>query len=66
MGFISAAELAQWIATAIWSSPRQFKFVAAAGNACVLVSALAYTAWMWRRRGHLVHWEKVGACAGCK
>lgn len=66
MGFINTFELIQWVLTAIWSSPEQFKYVAAAGNACVVISAIAYTAWMWTCRGHLVHWEKVKECTGCK
>ncbi|KAH8148556.1 uncharacterized protein LAJ45_07267 [Morchella importuna] len=66
MGFINTFELIQWVLIAIWSSPEQFKYVAAAGNACVVISAIAYTAWMWTCRGHLVHWEKVKECTGCK
>ncbi|KAL7268886.1 hypothetical protein RUND412_008476 [Rhizina undulata] len=59
MQFVSAVELVQWVVTGIWSRPEEFRGVAAAGTGVVAAAAGAYSWWMWRQRGHLVHWEKV-------
>jgi len=64
MGFISAAELAQWIVTGIWAQKEDFKWLATAGTAAVGVSLVAYMVWLHERRGHLMHWEKAG-CGKC-
>lgn len=64
MGFISAAELAQWVVTGVWAQTEDFKWLATAGTVAVGASLLAYMVWLRGRRGHLVHWEKVrwGEC----
>ena len=59
MGFISGAELAQWVVTAIWGKPEEFAWVSGAGTAAVGLALGLYMVWLGRRRGHLVHWEKV-------
>jgi hypothetical protein len=30
----------------------------------VAISTISYAGWVWKMRGHLVHWEKLGK--GCK
>ncbi|TFY75251.1 hypothetical protein EWM64_g8761 [Hericium alpestre] len=62
VGFVSACELAQWVATAVWNKPEEFRYLGAAGSGVVALAVAAYTTWMWRQRGHLVHWEKVTGC----
>jgi len=62
--FTSLFELGQWALVAALSSPEMFGTVAVISVSSVAVSVLAYTAWVWRLRGHLVHWERV--CGGLK
>jgi len=57
--FTSLFELGQWALVAGLSSPEMFGIVAVISVSSVAVSVLAYTAWVWRLRGHLVHWERV-------
>lgn len=59
---ISAVELVQWSVTAVFSGAEEFRWVACAGTVVVGVALAAYLGWVWRRRGHLVHWEKVQCC----
>jgi iron-regulated transporter 1 len=62
MGFISACELAQWVATAIWNRPEEFKYLGAASSVMVGLAVAGYTGWIWKQRGHLIHWEKAMGC----
>lgn len=48
----------------IWSRPEEFKWVALVSLGAVIVSAVLYAAWVRSVRGHLVHWERIGGCAG--
>ncbi|KAH9204153.1 hypothetical protein DL95DRAFT_319997, partial [Leptodontidium sp. 2 PMI_412] len=51
VGFSSAAELARWGLTAIWSQPEQSKGVAAIGMTIVSLCTGSYWMWMWRWGG---------------
>jgi len=64
MGFVSACELAQWVGAAILNRPEEFKYLGAASNVVVGLAVAGYTGWIWKQRGHLIHWEKVMGC-GC-
>ena len=46
------------------SSPETFGVVAVISVGSVAVSAAGFAAWVWRLRGHLVHWERI--CGGLK
>lgn len=48
----------------IWSRPEQFKWVALVSLGAVGGSAGLYAMWVRSVRGHLVHWDRVGRCAG--
>ena len=48
VSFVSAAEVARWGATAVWSRPDQFKGVAAAEM--VVVPSCTFFYWVWTRR----------------
>jgi len=62
--FISLFELAQFIITIVLHKPEQFKWIALMSWLAVAVSTVADAGWVWKMRGHLVHWEKFGK--GCK
>ncbi|KAG4026511.1 hypothetical protein MFRU_040g00690 [Monilinia fructicola] len=57
-------ELGNNVMAMIWSRPEQFKWVALVSLGAVIVSAVLYAGWVRSVRGHLVHWERVGGCAG--
>ncbi|KAM3071354.1 hypothetical protein ACMFMG_008945 [Clarireedia jacksonii] len=57
-------ELGNFIMAMIWHRPEQFRWIALVSLAAVAVSSVMYAGWVRRVRGHLVHWEKLGA--GCK
>jgi solute carrier family 40 (iron-regulated transporter), member 1 len=46
MTFVSAAEIGRWACSAFWSRPSDFKGVAAAGLASVIVCWLLFVAWL--------------------
>lgn len=62
---ISVFELVQHLVAIILHRPEQFKWIALMGWTAVAVSALIYTGWVWRMRGHLVHWERLGKSCEC-
>lgn len=63
--FVSLFELGQHIMTIILHRPEQFKFIALVSWCAVAVSTLAYAGWVWKMRGHLVHWERFGKSCEC-
>lgn len=63
-GFVSFFELGQHILTIVLHRPDQFKWIALVSWTTVVISALGYAGWVWKMRGHLVHWERFGK--GCK
>lgn len=65
--FISFFELGQWVAGIVFSRPEDFKWLAVGSFAAVGVSLCLYAGWIWRRRGHLVHWDRLEkVLKGCK
>jgi iron-regulated transporter 1 len=63
--FVSLFELAQFVIIIVLHKPEQFKWIAAMSWIAVLVSTLAYAGWVWKMRGHLVHWERIGKGCEC-
>ncbi|KAI9644897.1 hypothetical protein NHQ30_006931 [Ciborinia camelliae] len=57
-------ELGNNVMAMVWSRPEQFKWVALVSLGAVVLSAMLYAGWVRSVRGHLVHWEKMGGCAG--
>ena len=63
--FVSLFELAQFVITIILHKPEHFKWIAIMSWFAVLVSTVAYAGWVWKMRGHLVHWERIGKGCEC-
>ena len=62
--FVAMFELVQNIVIIVLSRPQQFQWVAGMSFGTVLISTIMYAAWVWRMRGHLVHWDTV--LKGCE
>jgi iron-regulated transporter 1 len=62
--FVSFFELGNYVTAMILSRPSEFKYLATGSLAAVALSTLVYAGWVWKMRGHLVHWERLGK--GCK
>ncbi|MCJ1357628.1 MAG: hypothetical protein MMC33_007624 [Icmadophila ericetorum] len=62
--FVALFEILQWTFAAAYSDPEQFKWLALGSLGVVGLAAAGYAGWVRWRRGHLVHWEKVGC--GCQ
>jgi len=62
---ISVFELVQHLVAIILHRPEQFKWIAFMGWTAVAVSTVIYTGWVWKMRGHLVHWERLGKSCEC-
>ncbi|KAL2878353.1 hypothetical protein SGCOL_006324 [Colletotrichum sp. CLE4] len=56
----NAFELLSYMATIIFFRPSQFNWPALVSVAAVMTASLAYTLFVWQRRGHLIHFEKFG------
>ncbi|KAK1655136.1 iron transporter [Colletotrichum phormii] len=56
----NAFELLSYMATIIFFRPLQFNWPALVSVAAVTSASLAYTLFVWQRRGHLIHFEKFG------
>lgn len=52
-------ELCQWMAAAVLSDPRDFRWLAWGSLGAVGVSLVISARWVRRRRGHLVHWDRI-------
>jgi iron-regulated transporter 1 len=63
--FISSFELVQHLVAIILNRPEQFKWIALMGWTAVALSTVIYASWVWRMRGHLVHWERLGKSCEC-
>jgi len=63
--FVSMFELLQNIAIIIFSRPEQFKWIAAMSFMAVTTSTVMYAAWVWKMRGHLVHWDTIIKSCEC-
>jgi iron-regulated transporter 1 len=65
--FASLFELCNYILAIIFNKPDQFKWIAVISWCAVAVSTVCYAGWVWKERGHLVHWEKLGMMGkGCE
>ncbi|OHF03987.1 iron transporter [Colletotrichum orchidophilum] len=56
----NAFELLSYMATIFFFRPSQFNWPALVSVAAVTSASLAYTTFVWQRRGHLIHFEKFG------
>jgi iron-regulated transporter 1 len=63
--FVSMFELGQHIAAIVLHQPEQFKWIALMSWTAVAISTLIYAGWVWRMRGHLVHWERLSKSCEC-
>jgi iron-regulated transporter 1 len=63
--FISSFELVQHLVAIILNRPEQFKWIALMGWTAVALSTVIYASWVWRMRGHLVHWERLRKSCEC-
>lgn len=63
--FVSLFELGNHVMTIVLHRPEHFKWIALISLAAVTLSTVAYAGWVWKMRGHLVHWEKVGNVCKC-
>ncbi|PBP27372.1 putative solute carrier family 40 (iron-regulated transporter) [Diplocarpon rosae] len=62
--FVSLFQLLQNVATIFLSRPEDFKWIAIMSFGATVLSSVMYAGWVWKMRGHLVHWEKLGK--GCR
>ncbi|TVY46138.1 Solute carrier family 40 member [Lachnellula subtilissima] len=62
--FVSLFGLAQHIVAIVLHRPEQFKWIALMSLGATAISTVAYAGWVWKMRGHLVHWDRIGK--GCK
>ncbi|KAL9615560.1 MAG: hypothetical protein Q9167_000073 [Letrouitia subvulpina] len=60
----NAFELLSYVQTVIFFRPQQFKWPALISVGAVASASLAYTVFVYTRRGHLLHLEKVSTCFG--
>jgi iron-regulated transporter 1 len=63
--FVSLFELTQYIIAIIFYRPEQFKWIALMSWIAVAISTVAYAGWVWKMRGHLVHWDRLGKSCEC-
>ena len=63
--FVSLFELGQHIVAIILHQPEQFKWIALMSWTAVAISTIIYAGWVWKVRGHLVHWERLGKSCEC-
>ena len=63
--FVSLFELSHNIAAIVLHRPQDFKWLASGSLCAVAISTFAYAGWVWKMRGHLVHWEKFGKSCEC-
>jgi iron-regulated transporter 1 len=63
--FVSLFELGQHILTIVLHRPEHFKWIALVSWIAVAISTVAYAGWVWKMRGHLVHWERLRKSCDC-
>ncbi|TVY93896.1 Solute carrier family 40 member [Lachnellula willkommii] len=63
--FVSLFELAQHVVAIVLHRPEQFKWIALMSLGATAISTVAYAGWVWKMRGHLVHWERIGKGCEC-
>ncbi|TVY56040.1 Solute carrier family 40 member 2 [Lachnellula cervina] len=63
--FVSLFGLAQHIVAIVLHRPEQFKWIALMSLGATAISTVAYAGWVWKMRGHLVHWERIGKGCEC-
>ncbi len=63
--FVSMFELGQHIVAIVLHRPEQFKWIALMSWVAVAISTMIYAGWVWRMRGHLVHWERLSKSCEC-
>ncbi|TQN71685.1 Solute carrier family 40 member 1 [Colletotrichum shisoi] len=56
----NAFELLSYLSTIVFFRPAQFNWPALLSVVAVTSASLAYTAYVGRKRGHLIHFEKLG------
>lgn len=61
----SAFELGNYVAVIFLNRPSQFKYLAMGSICAVGLSAAIYAGWVWKMRGHLVHWERLAKGCHC-
>jgi iron-regulated transporter 1 len=62
---VSTFELVQHVVAIVLNRPEQFRWIALMGWTAVAVSTMIYAGWVWRMRGHLIHWERLGKSCEC-
>lgn len=63
--FVALFELLQNVVAIILHKPEQFKWIAGMSWVAVAVSTIMYSAWLWKMRGHLVHWDFILKSCEC-
>jgi iron-regulated transporter 1 len=59
MSMQSMFDLLAYGSTVIWSSPDQFWLPSVISLGAVFFAAILYVTYMKKKRGHLIHWEKL-------
>jgi len=62
---VSFFTLIQYVVTIAMHRSDQFKWIALMSFGAVSVSTVVYAGWVWKMRGHLVHWEKFKKSCKC-
>lgn len=63
--FVSMFELLQNFAIIILSRPEQFRWIVLMSFLAVVCSTVVYATWVWKIRGHLVHWKTIMKSCEC-
>ncbi|TVY26526.1 Solute carrier family 40 member [Lachnellula hyalina] len=63
--FVSLFGLAQHIVAIVLHRPEQFKWIALMSLGATAISTVAHAGWVWKMRGHLVHWDRIGKGCEC-
>lgn len=63
--FAALFELIQNVVAIVLHRPADFIIIAIGSWIAVLISTVAYAGWVWKMRGHLVHWERIREGCEC-